>query len=276
MYLHVRGMRVSARVAATTPERVNATMAELRGRLPAAEEDHRTTVKVRVLELGSRRCTATRPSRRGSELGNDQAELRLLDRWCSRQADGWREPPEGGRLLLWHGVPGTGKTHLIRALARAWSLWCSTHCILDVDELLHGATEYLTLLVLDGTGDGLWRLVVLEDAGEFLMANAARTQGQGFSRLLNTLDGMLGQSAKALVLATTNRPLSALDPAITRPGRCALELEVPPLAAGEAADWLAAHGHLTPIGGEATLAELYAVLRGDPPPEPRRALGFVA
>jgi SpoVK/Ycf46/Vps4 family AAA+-type ATPase len=276
VYLHVRGMRVSARVAATTPEHVNATMAQLRERLPAAEEDHRMTVEVgfwnwardgarrRVHRVEAPSWETIRPNY-ASSIGG------ALDELMER-----REPPEGGRLLLWHGVPGTGKTHLIRALARAWSPWCSTHCIVDVDELLHGATEYLTSLVLDGTGDGLWRLVVLEDAGEFLMADAARTQGQGFSRLLNTLDGMLGQSAKALVLATTNRPLSALDPAITRPGRCALELEVPPLAASEAADWLADRGHPTPIGGEATLAELYAVLRGDPPPEPRRALGFVA
>ena len=28
--------------------------------------------------------------------------------------------PERGRLLLWHGAPGTGKTHALRALARAW------------------------------------------------------------------------------------------------------------------------------------------------------------
>lgn len=184
-------------------------------------------------------------------------------------------PPAGGSLLLWHGPPGTGKTHLIRALAYAWREWCSAHYVVDIDQLLHGNAEYLTSLMLERThGDDRHRLLILEDAGEFLMADAARAQGQGFSRLLNALDGLLGQTAKLLVLATTNRPLSTLDEAITRPGRCAMSLEIPPLEAGEAAAWLAARGHPTPTGAEASLAELYGVLRGDAPPEPRRALGF--
>jgi MoxR-like ATPase len=30
------------------------------------------------------------------------------------------KPTAGGRLLLWHGRPGTGKTFAIRALAWEW------------------------------------------------------------------------------------------------------------------------------------------------------------
>src|SRR5438874_388742 len=36
----------------------------------------------------------------------------------------WR-PDGNGRLLLWHGVPGTGKTFALRALAWEWRDWCS-------------------------------------------------------------------------------------------------------------------------------------------------------
>ena len=35
--------------------------------------------------------------------------------------------PEVGRLILWRGEPGTGKSHALRALVRAWQPWCSAH-----------------------------------------------------------------------------------------------------------------------------------------------------
>lgn len=35
-----------------------------------------------------------------------------------------KSPTGGGKLILWHGPPGTGKTTALRALMRAWSMWC--------------------------------------------------------------------------------------------------------------------------------------------------------
>ena len=88
---------------------------------------------------------------------------------------GVREP-ERGRLLLWHGVPGTGKTHALRALARAWRPWCSAHCILDPDALLSPDPRYL-LDVLEWDDDDRWRLLVLEDAGALARFDAGRASG---------------------------------------------------------------------------------------------------
>src|SRR5919106_1095736 len=49
-----------------------------------------------------------------------------------------------------------------------------------------------------------WRLLILEDTGELLSADARIQAGQGLSRFLNVVDGLIGQGLRILVLVTTN------------------------------------------------------------------------
>ncbi|WP_354699012.1 hypothetical protein DSM112329_04713 [Paraconexibacter sp. AEG42_29] len=170
-----------------------------------------------------------------------------------------------GRLLLWHGAPGTGKTHAVRSLGWAWRGWCDLHYVVDPERLLD-RPDYLFDVLGDDEGDELdsrWSLLVLEDTGELLYADARERAGQGLSRFLNVLDGLLGQGTRTLVLLTTNEPLGALHPAVTRPGRCAAQVEFAALTTEEATAWRERQGVVAPAGGGGgTLAELYADIRG--------------
>jgi hypothetical protein len=185
--------------------------------------------------------------------------------------------PDRGRLILWRGAPGTGKSHALRALVRAWAPWCSAHFIMDPEELLgSGGTYLLDLLSWDDDDEARWRLLILEDAGELIAADARSVTGQALSRLLNVTDGLLGQGTRTLLLITTNEPVKRLHPAARRSGRCLADIEFTALSADEANAWLTARGRSRRVSAPATLAELFgqAVDTADDDEPAGSAFGF--
>jgi hypothetical protein len=105
-------------------------------------------------------------------------------------------PDGSGHLLLWDGPPGTGKTSALRALIWQWRAWCAAEYIVDPDVLFGVQPSYLVSVLLRdhdelrSSDDGeepsnLWRLLILEDSGEFLTMDAKERTGQALSRFLN-------------------------------------------------------------------------------------------
>jgi len=180
-----------------------------------------------------------------------------------------------GQLLLWHGLPGTGKTYALRALGWEWRSWCDLHYVTDPEAFFGNAT-YMLRTVTSQPYDSdtrRWRLLIAEDTGELLAKDAKTQMGQGLSRLLNIVDGLLGQGLRVIMLITTNDPLSGMHPAVTRPGRCSAPIEFQPFTVEEANAWLQRHGKPPLTGSKTrTIAELYGGTAG--PEQP--TIGFAA
>lgn len=180
-------------------------------------------------------------------------------------------PPNDPKLLLWSGKPGGGKTFGIRALA--WELRAHANFEYIVDpESLFSDSSYFTDVLLNGrpsndddddddmpTPSNKWRVLVMEDTGELLAADAKTRTGQGLSRLLNVMDGLIGQGLRLMILITTNEDLGQLHPAVTRPGRCASNINFLSFQPADASAWLASHGVTRTVSKPHTLAELFAI-----------------
>jgi hypothetical protein len=207
----------------------------------------------------------------------------------------WRRPEGAGQLLLFHGRPGTGKTWAIRALASEWRSWCAFEYVTDPERLFGPESDYLmdVLLGLPQDGSpftdeededdederpedaGRWRVLVLEDTGEVLGADAKLQVGQALSRLLNVVDGLVGQGLRVLVLITTNEDLGKLHPAVIRPGRCLARVMFPEFDPEGARAWLGERGVTVADDHAMTLADLFAAAAGtEPHGEADRRIGF--
>lgn len=210
------------------------------------------------------------------------------------------EPGAGGQLLLWHGPPGTGKTWALRSVARDWAKWCQIDYVVDPDAFF-GKASYLLQVLLSGAVDddedqpdipqmirrGMspeaaeehakkrerWRLLIFEDTGELLSSDARERAGQGLSRLLNTVDGFVGQGLKTLVLLTTNEDIGRLHSAVSRPGRCAVQIPFDSLDPQTSTAWASKNGISVPERSH-TLAELFAIAAGRLDKAKPKSIGF--
>ena len=156
----------------------------------------------------------------------------------------------GGRIVVLHGPPGTGKTWAVRALLSKWKEWAEGAVVLD-PEILLDDPMYMLRVSRSGAGKSS-RIIVIEDADQIVERQGTRPMS--ISRLLNISDGVVGASNDSIILLTTNAAPEELDRALLRPGRCLATVEFSPFDVAAARERLGP-GHLvdTPL----TIAEIY-------------------
>lgn len=240
-------------IFAASAQRAAAAMADVRTRCRVQVDDD---VHALLWLLGSRGPNFVgkrlQTPTLGELLGNYPRHVRR-----ALEALGATASPDGSaRLLLWHGPPGTGKTRAVLGLLHAWRSWCQAEIITDPERMFSDASYLVEVLTRSAPTDQ-WKLLVCEDADEYLRSDARARSGPGLGRLLNASDGLLGRGCKALILLTTNDDLGRLHPAVTRPGRCLSLLEFAPFPAAEASQWLQ-----RTVATQMTLAELYQAKEG--------------
>jgi chaperone BCS1 len=147
------------------------------------------------------------------KLHDDIHEFFVRRDWYARMGIPWR------RGYLLHGPPGTGKTSVAYALAGELRLKLCTLSLTNPKLNDHNLADLLQRTPARS-------LILVEDIDAFF---SARQKQDGrievsFSGLLNAIDGVGAQEGRIIVLTTNHR--SQLDPALIRPGRIDVEVEL--------------------------------------------------
>lgn len=194
-----------------------------------------------------------------------------------------KQPWKDGRLMIWHGDPGSGKTFAIRSLLMAWRDQFNFVIVADPEKLMASPSYYYEVASApnmnsvpgaqsqDDDDEDPARskkkrlLFIIEDSGDLISTGSRQKHWDKFGKLLNITDGLVGQGREDIFLLTFNEKLDNIDPAVVRPGRCISQLEFERFSEEEVHAWLAAHGadyepsdSTLPFRGP-TLAELYQV-----------------
>lgn len=222
------------------------------------------TAMLRTTASALRGVTASHPTTRWDEIGGMKdvvSRLREAVEFPLTHGSVYRRMglsvPRG---VLLHGPPGCSKTTLVRALASAVSASFFALSGADVFSPYVGDAEKAIRTLFSRARESVPSIVFLDEVdamvGKRGIGGGAASGNDASTGVLATLltemDGVLSADG-VLVVAATNRP-NALDPALLRPGRLEVHIEVPlPDAAGRA-EILAVHTRNARLAPDVDLA----------------------
>ena len=203
----------------------------------------------------------TRVGAAGTPLERGNYDPKVLANYDHVVADMKAESP-CGRLVIMAGMPGTGKTYLVRSLLsdipKAAFVIVPSHMVKEL-----GSPELLPALASarrDGL-DGPMALII-EDADKVLVNREAGDMA-AISSLLNLGDGILGSVLDVRIIATTNAGSLDMDAATRRKGRLCRYVDVGPIQAaqGETIVQRLMGKRLAKFNGQVTLGDVYSAAR---------------
>lgn len=129
----------------------------------------------------------------------------------------WADAPNPyGRIVVFAGPPGTGKTHAVRSIVSAtdnvqW-VFIPPQCVSAL-----ARPDMVQILLREREGEGSMGLVI-EDANS-LLRDRRQNDDDLVGCLLNMGDGIPGDLADLRIILTTNCDRIQIDDALLRPGR---------------------------------------------------------
>lgn len=174
-----------------------------------------------------------------------------------------RAKKPNGRLNVFFGPPGTGKTHFIKSLLghvdSSIFVYVPPHLVPQISN-----PSFVTAIIERREAYPNEKIIfVLEDADQVLATRMADNMSD-INGLLNLTDGFLASSFDIRIIATTNSKAEDIDPAILRPGRLCAKLNFSHLNREEAENCyrnLTNGKELSEVSSkqEMTLAEIYSL-----------------
>jgi chaperone BCS1 len=155
-----------------------------------------------------------------AKLTEDAARFQKSAIWYTERGIPYR------RGYLLYGPPGTGKTSFVQVLAGSLNL---DMCMLNLSD--QSLTDTLLTTLLRETPKN--SLIMIEDVDAIFVERKKQTSGDSgrgggggvtFSGLLNALDGVASQEGRITIMTTNH--IERLDPALIRPGRIDLKIEI--------------------------------------------------